>query len=212
MREKLHFGRYDYACCSAFAAYSLCSMAIPLVIVEMGKALDFPLDAGGMAAGGGLHLLRSIAMVGALLFCGVIAGRFGKRLTMGSAMLLMGLGIGICAWVPGYFWLLPFLVLAGIGEGICEGLATPFVQDLHTDAPERYVNMSHGMWSVGIALCVVLSAVLLTSGAGWRWMMILCGLAALGSAMLFLWRENPAKRYPENPRKDRWTDIAAYSG
>ena len=48
MKNKaLQFARYDYASFGAFTMYSVCSLAIPLMIVAMGKSLNFPLDAGG---------------------------------------------------------------------------------------------------------------------------------------------------------------------
>ena len=59
--EKLKFGRYDFACQSAFAGYAMCSLSIPVSLVFIGQSLNFPLDSGGMSAGGMLHLTRSIA-------------------------------------------------------------------------------------------------------------------------------------------------------
>ncbi len=211
MREKLYFGRYDFAGFFAFIAYSMCSLVIPLSIVAMGKSLDFPLDDGGKSAAGTLHLVRSIGIVVTLLFCGMIGGCFGKRKTMGFSMLLMGAGIVLCAISPMYALLIPLLFIAGLGEGICEGLATPFVQDLHPEASERYVNIAHSMWSVGIALCVTLTAVLLTLGVSWRIVVLICGVCGLLSGLTFLWRENPAKKYPENPQKENPADIIRHS-
>ena len=153
--EKLKFGRYDLACLAAFIGYALCSLSIPISLVAMGRDLNFPLDRGGMAAGGVLHLTRSIAIVIALMVCGLIAGRIGKRRSMGLCVVLMGSGILLCSLAPAYWFVLPFLLVAGFGEGICEGIATPFVQDLHADAPEKYVNISHSYWSIGIGICVL---------------------------------------------------------
>ena len=96
--RNLQFGRYDYAGFSAFTMYSVCSLAIPLMIVAMGNSLNFPLDQGGMAAGGVLHMVRSIFMVAALLVCGTISARLGKRLTMGYSLILFGTGIMLPAW------------------------------------------------------------------------------------------------------------------
>ena len=67
-RAKLQFGRFDYAVFSASIMYALCSLSIPLMIVAIGQALNFPLDQGGMAAGGSLHLTRSITMLVALMY------------------------------------------------------------------------------------------------------------------------------------------------
>jgi len=199
MSRKLQLGRYDYAGYSAFAAYALCSLAIPLSIVAMGESLHFPLDKGGMGAAGMLHFVRSAFMVAALLLCGFFSGRFGKRRTVGFAMILIGGGLLFCAMAPSYTFLFPCLLFAGFGEGVCEGVATPFVQDLHIDEPERYVSIAHSMWSVGIALCVVLTSALLGAGVSWRWVLAGCGIAGLLSSLMFLWKENPARKYPDSP-------------
>ncbi len=207
----LHFGRYDYAGFSAFMTYALCSLSIPVMIVEMGKDLNFPLDQGGMAAGGILHLTRSISMVAALLLCGTISVRLGKRLTMGYCLLLIGGGILLCAFSPAYWLLIPCLLIAGFGEGICEGIATPFIQDLHPDAPERYVNISHSFWSIGIGAVVIIAGGLLTLGVNWRIVLAAIGILTLLSSTLLLWKENPGKKYPENHAGSSIRDIWHYS-
>ena len=196
-RKQLDFGRYDYAGFSAFTMYSVCSLAIPLMIVAMGKSLNFPLDDGGMAAGGTLHMVRSIFMIISLLTCGITSAKFGNRKTLGASLLLFGSGIMCCAFTTQYWMLLPCLILAGLGEGISEGLLTPFVQDLHPDAPERYVNISHSFWSVGIALAVIIVGGLLTLGVSWRTTICIIGLLTLLTSLGFLWKENPAHPYPE---------------
>ena len=53
---RLRFGRYDYAAFATFVAYAACSLVVPIVLVTMARDLGFPLDRGGMTAGGGLHL------------------------------------------------------------------------------------------------------------------------------------------------------------
>ena len=64
-REPLHFGRYDLASYSAFIMYSICSFAIPLMIVNIGNDLGFPLDKGGLGAGGLLHAARCSLIISA---------------------------------------------------------------------------------------------------------------------------------------------------
>lgn len=194
---KLHFGRYDYACFGAFSAYAACSLVIPIVLVSMARELNFPLETGGMASGGTLHLVRSAAMVLSLFSCGMLAGRIGKRLSMGFAMFAMGAGIFLCTFACQYAMLLPFLSLAGLGEGVCEGLSTPFVHDLHKDAPGGYVNIAHSFWSVGTALCVTVVGSLLALGINWRLIMAGLGILTAASSLCFLLPENPQQRYPE---------------
>ena len=200
-RKPLHFGRYDYASYSAFTMYSICSLAIPLMIVSMGNDLGFPLDKGGMSYGGLLHAARSALIIVALLTCSLIAAKIGKRLSMGFCVLFFGTGIMACAFATSYWMLLLCLVLIGFGEGICEGLATPFIQDLHSDEPERYVNIGHSFWSVGIVCAVLLASGLLALGVSWRYILGGIGVLSLLSSLFFLWKENPAKKYPETREK-----------
>lgn len=195
--RKLQLGRYDFAAFSAFTSYALCSLAVPVLMVAIGRDLNFPLDDGGMSAGGMLHLMRSVALVVALLVCGSVAGRFGKRRTMGICMLLTAAGVLVCASAPAYWILIPGILFAGFGEGVCEGVATPFMQDLHKDAPERYVNIAHAFWSVGIGLCVIVAGGLLSLGVEWRAILASTALIAIASGTLFLWKESPRSRYPE---------------
>ena len=197
-QDKLHFGRYDIMGFVAFISYSICSMAIPLVIVEMGNDLNFPLNDGGMSQGGFLHMMRSASIVIALLGCGFLAGRIGKRRSMGLSMLLAGGGIVLCAFAPNYWFLLPMLAIAGLGEGICEGIATPFLQDLHKEAPERYVNIGHSFWSVGIAASVIITGLFLHNNLGWRMVLLLGGLMALLDGFAFFIRQPASKQYPES--------------
>lgn len=208
----LRLGRFDYAIFAAFLAYSLCSLSIPLELVAMGNELDFPLDGGGMAAGGSLHLVRSLAIMFVLLACGFIAARFGKRRSMGWSMILTGAGLLCCAVAPAYGWLLPALIVAGCGEGVCEGIGTPFVQDLHRDEPERYVSIAHSAWSIGIGLTVLLAGILALLGVSWRIMLGIAGLFALGAAPLFLWRSRPGHEYPECGGGDDLASLLRKSG
>ncbi|MBE6406495.1 MAG: MFS transporter [Lentisphaerae bacterium] len=200
-RKPLKFGRYDVASYSAFTMYSVCSLAIPLMIVAMGKDLGFPLDKGGMSAGGLLHAARCSLMIAALILCSLIASRIGKRLTMGFCVLFFGAGITACSFSVNYWMLLPCLVLVGFGEGICEGIATPFIQDLHSDAPERYVNIGHAFWSVGILAAVIFASGLLALGVSWRTILCSLGVLSMISSLFFLWKENPKKKYPETKDK-----------
>ena len=112
----LKLGRYDYAAFWSFFCYSGCSFAIPVVMVELAQALGFPLRDGGMGAGGMLHVMRSIAMLAAMLGCGFVAGRFGKRRTLGFAILLMGGGITAASLTRSYWPLAAVILFSGLGD------------------------------------------------------------------------------------------------
>lgn len=197
----LKTGRYDYAAFCSFFCYSGCSFVLPVVMVELSRSLGFPLDSGGMGAGGMLHVVRSASMLTAMLLCGFLAGRVGKRISVGAAVLLMGGGIAAAAASGSYLVLTIVILAAGFGEGILEGLATPFVQCLHPDESGRYVNISHSFWSIGTFCCVLGIGALLDRGVGWRPIVGLTGALCLIPALLLLLPSRtpyPESRAPQN--------------
>jgi MFS family permease len=194
------FGRYDYASFLTYFAYAAASIVAPVSLVSLARDLGFQLEDGGMTAGGALHLGRTAAIVAAMLLCAFWAGRWGKRRTLGASVILMGVGMGICAIAPVYGVVFLALVVAGIGEGAIEGVATPFVQDLHPKEPGRYVNFSHAFWSIGVLVTVLAAGALLSGGVSWR---LIVGGVALGAllpaSLLLIPPSHPKHAYPERP-------------
>jgi len=208
---KMTFGRYDYAAFCSFFAYASGSVVVPVALVMLARDLGFSLEDGGMTAGGALHLGRTIAMVAALILCGFAAGRWGKRRTMGTAVTMMGLGIMLCAAAPIYGVLFTALMVAGLGEGAIEGLATPFVQDLHPKEPGRYINFTHSFWSVGVMATVLASGALISMGVSWRSVIMAVSLTALIAAAMLLLPESKGREYPEHPEPIHWKTIWGYA-
>lgn len=199
-RARLRFGRFDYAAFLTFATYAASSLAIPVVLVEMADDLRFPLLEGGMATGGSFQIVRSLAMCASMVFAGFAAARWGNRRSLGVAVGTMGVGLLLCAAAPTYLLVLPALLLAGLGEGVVEGLGTPFVQDMHRDDPGRYVNFTHGFWSLGTFAFALLAGAALVGEAGWRAILAAVGaLALLPVLLLFLPSRTP---YPERAQAD----------
>jgi MFS family permease len=205
--RKMVFGRYDRAAFVSFFAYAAGSVAVPVALVSLARELGFDLASGGMTAGGGLHLGRTVAIVAAMLACGFLAGRWGKRRAFGWSVVLMGAGMALCAVAPSYPVLLVSLLIAGVGEGVIEGLATPFVQDLHPSEPGRYINFTHAFWSVGVLTTVLASGALLSLGVSWR--LILAGVAAFSliPAWILLAPTSGGHTYPDHPEPVHWTEV-----
>lgn len=193
------FGRYDYAAFNIYFAYAAGSVIVPVALVSLARDLEFSLESGGMSAAGALHLGRTATMVVTMLLCGFAAGRWGKRRTLGVAVVVMGLGVALCAVAPAYGVLLLALVLAGCGEGVIEGIGTPFVQDLHPDEPGRYINFSHSFWSVGVLVTVLFSGGLMSLGVSWRLLIGMVAALSVAAAATLLLPESPSCRYPEHP-------------
>jgi fucose permease len=204
-RARLRFGRYDYAAFITFATYAASSLAIPVVLVDMAEDLRFPLLEGGMATGGSFQIVRSLAMCASMLYAGFAAARWGNRRPLGVAIGTMGLGLLLCAMAPSYLLVLPVLLIAGLGEGVVEGLGTPFVQDMHGDDPGRYVNFAHGFWSFGTFTFALIAGAALVWHVSWRAILAAVGLFALiPMAMLFLPSRKP---YPEREQAGSSADT-----
>lgn len=205
--RKMAFGRFDYAIFLGFITYASATIVVPVALVALAKDLDFSLEHGGMTAGGALHFGRTLTIVFSMLFCGFIAGRWGKRLTVGWSLVLIGLGMGFCALAPSYWVLLAALLIAGSGEGLIEGLATPFVQDLHPDEPGRYINFTHSFWSVGIFVTVLISGYMLAHGVAWRYVIGAVAVFAMMPALMLLLPARSGHQYPEHPEPLHWKTV-----
>ncbi len=195
--------RYDYASFGCFIAYAGCSIIIPLVLCQMSADLGFTLQEGGLAAGGALQMGRAIPMVLSMLLSGFAAGRWGMCRSLGFATLLMGLGILCASVAPHYAALFLALMVTGLGEGVIEGLNTPFVENLHREEAGRYLNFSHSFWAVGIVISVVLGGWLLNRGISWRFLVGGVSLLALAPVLILLLPAGK-KAYPERPGRLPW--------
>jgi MFS family permease len=194
--HKMVFGRYDFANFFGLGAYATTSVIVPIVLVALAGNLGFPLEDGGKSAGGALQFGRSVPMIGAMLFCGFSAGYFGKIRSLGVAMLFMCGGILLAACSNSYWPLFAAIAIAGLGEGVVEGLLTPLVQDLHKDEPGRYINFTHSFWSIGVVFTVLVAGALLLRGVNWRWILGGCALFALIPALMFLLPSKKSKAAP----------------
>jgi len=205
--SRLQFGRYDLAAFMTMFVYASGSIVIPVALVALARDLGFSLDAGGMTAGGALQAGRTLTIVVAMLLCGFVAGRWGKRRTFGVSVLLVGFGLGLCAVSPAYGILFLALLLVGLGEGVIEALATPLVQDLHPVEPGRHINFAHSFWPIGILTTVLAAGALLAWGVSWR--VIVGGVATLAllPTALLLLPARPGHRYPEHPQPLSWRHV-----
>ncbi|MEA4862765.1 MAG: sugar MFS transporter [Victivallaceae bacterium] len=183
---KLHFTRSDYAVFVMFTAYALGSFIVPMCLVSIADDLAFPLASGGMGMGGSLQLIRSFAITAMLLACGFVAAHFGKRRPVGLAAMVMALGVLLAAGASNYYILLAAMMVAGLGEGVVEGLTNPMMAALHPEEPGRYVNITYGFWSGGLVLATVLGGWLLELGIGWRIIIMSVSACGLVSGLMLL--------------------------
>lgn len=186
VNSKLDLGKRDVISYWSFTAYACCTIVLPLVLVGLSRDLNFPLDDGNKGAAGFLQMGVSILMVLSMLGCGFAAGRWGKAAVLGWANILLAIGVLSLAFAPGYWFVLTALAVAGIGEGILEGLLTPYLQDCHPVEPARYMNLGQAFSPGGMLLMVVLAALLPKFGVSWRGLVLVSGILTLIPGILYL--------------------------
>lgn len=191
----MKIGRYDFAAYCLYVAYSAVSIVIPMSLYHIGEDLGFPLASGGLSSGGALQISRAVPMVLAMLACGFVAARIGMRRTLRYASLVMLIGIALAAFSSHYAFLFVALFIGGCGEGLVEGIGTPFVQELHQPEASGYINFTHSFWSVGILLVTLVGGYLLGIGISWRYLVLGCALMALPA--FFLFGDSRRQPYPE---------------
>ncbi len=185
--KKLCFGRYDYVAFFSFVAYAAGAVIFPVVMPDLAEALNFPLDSGGMGTAGSLHAVRCAAMVFAMAFSGFMAARYGLRKAILPGIILMSVSVIGAVFAPSYRFLLLVMLGAGLGEGILEALATPFVQALHRDdEPARYVSFSHSFWSVGVAFTTIGAGIMLNYDISWKTALTIVALSGVPGIILLL--------------------------
>jgi len=185
-KNALQLTLHDGIVFASFSGYACCTIVLPLVLTALAQDLGFSLADGNKGLGGFLQMAISIAMVLSMLGCGFLAGRWGKRLSLAWANILLAIGIMATAFAPGYGGVLVTLTLAGIGEGILEGLLTPYLQECHPVEPARYMNIGQAFSPGGMLLMVILAALLPHVGATWRTLVLICGILTLVPGILLL--------------------------
>jgi fucose permease len=205
--KKMFFGWFDYASFAIFTAYAAGSVVVPVALVNLARDLGFSLTEGGFTAGGALHLGRTMPMILTMLLSGFLAGRWGLRRVLGSSVLLVGIGLALCAVAPLYGVLFLALLVAGCGEGIIEGIATPFIQRLHPKESGRYINFSHGFWSVGVLVTVLGAGALLSLGISWRLIIGVVAVLAFAPGIMLLAPPKRLAAYPDHPEPLHWKVV-----
>ena len=186
--SRLQFKSVDYAAAAGFIAYSASAMITPICLVVIARELGFSLTGGGA-----LEVARSLPIVLTLLLSGFLAGRFGKVLSIGGSLLVVGAGLMLYAIAPTYGVIVIAAGLMGAGGGVVEGLLNPLVQEAHPTDPGRYLNIVNAFWSIGVLLTALVGGELLSIGVPWRAILASLGAFTLvvGASFVLLHRAAP---------------------
>ncbi|MFE7420290.1 nitrate/nitrite transporter [Rhodococcus sp. NPDC057529] len=108
---------------------------------------------------------------------GILAARYGMKRTLVAGMLLQGVGAILSGFAIGFIDLALYRVIAGVGASIVIAVGVGAVSVWFRD---REINLALGVtsgaaFSTGVILGLY-ACIYLTEAAGWRGMLIICGV------------------------------------
>ncbi|PKE28326.1 MFS transporter [Rahnella sp. AA] len=123
------------------------------------------------------------AVLGGVIF-GPISDRFGRIRVLTFTILMFSLFTGLCAFAQGYWDLLIYRTLAGVGLGGEFGIGMALIAEAWPAEKRNRASAYVGMgWQLGVLLAAFLTPMLLGI-IGWRGMFLVGLLPALASFLI----------------------------
>src|SRR3954469_1327836 len=123
------------------------------------------------------------AVVGGILF-GILADYYGRVRVLTWTILLFAVFTGLCAFAQGYWDLLVYRTVAGLGLGGEFGIGMALVAEAWPASKRARVSSYVGLgWQAGVLLAAVVTPILLPV-IGWRGMFLVGLLPALASFVI----------------------------
>lgn len=156
-------------CYAAMMSLAIGVNLLPIFLVTIQHS--FPGSAGAGLSGEQLGRIGSVTfvgLVGAILFTGPIADRFGAKSFALLGNGLLAAGLVITSWSPSYEILLCANFFLGLGAGTLDMILSPVVSALNPEKRTASMNWLHSFYCIGATLTVVAGTVALQSGISWR--------------------------------------------
>lgn len=148
---------------------------LPAISIEMGLSSS--------AAGSLVTWTLIGAVLGGVIF-GHLSDRFGRIRVLTITILMFSLFTGLCALAQGYWDLLAYRTLAGIGLGGEFGIGMALIAEAWPAEKRNRASAYVGMgWQLGVLAAAFLTPLLLTH-IGWRGMFLVGLLPALASFLI----------------------------
>jgi predicted MFS family arabinose efflux permease len=123
----------------------------------------------------------------------MVARALGVVRALRLSMLTAIAGFALCAVNGGFFWFLPWRVLAGFTGGVLMVLAGPSVQAV---VPSTLRNLASGAVIAGVGLGIIVSALLVPAilpfGLSSAWLALAAAAALLTAVSWSIWPDVPA--------------------
>ena len=168
-------------------------LLVPSLIRELER------DFGQSDAGIGIYyLVGAVAYATGSFGGGMLTERFGRRLVLTVATVLIGLGTAILGLVPVWAVVLIATVPAGFGSGAIDGGMNGLVLDLYPAARGRALNTLHLFFSIGALSSPLAVGRLVEAGVPWQAVVLGTALITIPIALLWATVRLPHGRHRES--------------
>ena len=124
----------DIVSWGGFMVFATSSVATPICLPEISKALSTTLTEGG-----GMETARALLILVVLLLAGLSAHKWGKKRFITLGQYILAAGLLTASFSQNYAMFIGSLMIIGIGGGFTEALINPLVVDIHADRSGKYL-------------------------------------------------------------------------
>lgn len=180
--------------CAALMLVGWTGLLVPALIRSIER------DFGQTDAGIGIWLfLDAVAYVAGSMLGGLLTERFGRRIVLGTAVLLMALGLAGLATVPSWGLFLAFGIPFGFGSGAIDGGTNGLILELYPASRGRALNVLHLFFSLGALGSPLVVGRLAEAGMTWQSIVLGSAFPAMVLVVLLAVAELPSGRHARVP-------------
>jgi fucose permease len=141
-----------------------------------------------------MYLAISLAYATGSFGGGALTERLGRRLVLGGAVLVHGIGVAGLGLAPGWAPFVFAAMVAGAAAGCLDGGANGLVLDVYREGRGRAMNLLHMSFSVGALTAPLLVGSLVAGGVTWQSVALGAGLLVSTLAVAYLLVPMPSGR------------------
>ncbi len=141
-----------------------------------------------------LGRLGAVTFVGlaiGIVVTGPLADRFGAKLFVQLGNILIVLSLTGLAFAPTYFSAGIWMFVLGLGSGVIDMVLSPVVSALNPTRRAAAMNWLHSFYGLGAVITILVGAIALRTGIGWRGTCLALTVIPGGLAVAFA-----AQRFP----------------
>lgn len=174
-----------------FAMFAMTTDSVGVIIPHVIERFGL-----GMTAGGAFHYATMGGIAIAAIGLGFLADRVGRKATIVIGLVLFGVSSALFAVGEDFLFFVGLLFVGGLGIGVFKSGALALIGDISTSTQQHSATMNtvEGFFGVGAIAGPAIVAVLLQSGADWKWLYVvaavMCGGLVLAASLA---------RYPARP-------------